>query len=448
MGFDFSSLDLSKVNVPVNTMEIENKNLDKIKEGIGYENILFYLNKEDRRVKQAEVVTKVSDIITQLNNSYIEREEEITMLIIALISSTNAFLHGPAGTGKSQLTEDLSRRIQGSNYFRILMGKTTEPSEVFGPVSLMAMKNDIYKVNTDNKLPSAQIAFVDEVFKANSAILNSLLTIMNEKLFFNDVVEEVPLISMIGASNEFIEEDSLVALYDRFLLRWHVDYIQDSSKRVDLFKNFLNSRKTKSKLGIKDEVAVTTECETTITIDELLFLNELCKEVDIPIKILKVYNKLFATLEKAGIVISDRRKNEGLKIIQATALLSDRNKATSDDFINLKYALWNDINDIPIVIKELSLISNPDKTKYEGYLKSFNDLKRDLANIELEKGLKDYHHNKTLKITETNKQLHYILNEINKIISNIDKSDPSYSKYFNLKDSIVEFMNELVNKMI
>lgn len=198
MGFDFSTLDLSKVSTIESVVED--------KKDIGDSNILFKLSREDCKKKQVEIISKVSKIIEQLNASYIERENEITMLVVALISSTNAFLHGPAGTGKSQLTEDLSRKISGSNYFRILMGKTTEPSEVFGPVSLLAMKNDTYKVNTENKLPTAQIAFVDEVFKANSAILNSLLTIMNEKLFFNDTVEEVPLISMIGASNEFIED--------------------------------------------------------------------------------------------------------------------------------------------------------------------------------------------------------------------------------------------------
>lgn len=173
MGFDFSSLDLSKVSVPVDDKKINIKDSEKIKEStkirkdIGYENILFNLDKKESRIKQTEIVSKVSDIISQLNSSYVEREDEINMLIIALISSTNAFLHGPAGTGKSQLTEDLSKRIQGSNYFRMLMGKTTEPSEVFGPVSLMAMKNDTYKVNTENKLPSAQIAFVDEVNQAS-----------------------------------------------------------------------------------------------------------------------------------------------------------------------------------------------------------------------------------------------------------------------------------------
>lgn len=438
MGFDFGSLDLSNFNTPTPIKETK-KDISK--------NVLLELSKEDCKEKQTEIISKVSTIIEQLNASYVERENEINMLIIALISSTNAFLHGPAGTGKSQLTEDLSRKISGSNYFRILMGKTTEPSEVFGPISLMAMKNDTYKVNTENKLPTAQIAFVDEVFKANSAILNSLLTIMNEKLFFNDTVEEVPLVSMIGASNEFIEEESLIALYDRFLLRWHVDYIQDPSKRVDLFKSFLDSRKNKSKIKANAEIAATKVEETTITIDELLFLNELCKEVEIPIKILKAYNKLFISLEKLGIVVSDRRKNEGLKIIQATALLADRDKATSEDFENLKYILWNDINDLPIVMKELSLLSSPEKVKYDGYLKAFNDLKRELEDIENDKGSRDYHHNKTLKITDINKQLHHVLNEINKMLSTINRNDKSYNKYVRLKIDIEEFFDKLINEM-
>lgn len=448
MAFDFSKIESFADSKKEEAITVESNENKKTKRASKPNDVNFNINEKDRMVTVNEITNKISKIIDQLNTSYIERENEITMLFLALISSTNAFLHGPAGTGKSQLTEDISRKISGSNYFRILMGKTTEPSEIFGPVSLLAMKNDSYKINTENKLPTAQIAFVDEVFKANSAILNSLLTIMNEKLFFNDEVEEVPLISMIGASNEYIEEDNLLALYDRFLLRWHVDYIQEAGKRVNLFKSFLDSRKSKSKLISKAEVAATKVEETTITIDELLFLNELCKEVEIPLKVLKVYNTLFITLEKKGIIISDRRKNEGLKIIQATALLGNKNTAGAEDLENLKYVLWNEPKDLPTVLQEVSLISNPEKLKYDGYLKSFTDLKKDLEKIEADKSDKDYHFNKTMKITEVNKQLSHVINEVNKILSKMNRGNNNYMKYFNLKNEIGSFIDGLVNEIM
>lgn len=446
MSFDFSSFETFKENKKEEeAIKVESTKRKKTNNKINKD--LFNLSKKDCATKQTEIIEKILKIIDQLNVSYLERENEITMLIIALISSTNAFLHGPAGTGKSQLTEDLSKKIVNSNYFRILMGKTTEPSEIFGPVSLMSMKNDIYKINTENKLPTSQIAFVDEVFKANSAILNSLLTIMNEKLFFNDEVEEVPLITMIGASNEYIQEDNLIALYDRFLLRWHVNYIQEPSKRVNLFKNFLDSRKSKSKLSLQTEVAATKVEETTITIEELLFLNELCKEVDIPTRVLRTYNTLFITLEKKGILISDRRKNEGLKIIQASALLSNKNVASSEDLENLKYALWNDPKDLPIVIQEIALISNPEKLKYDGYLNSFITLKRDLETIESDKNSQEYHFEKTMKVTEINRQLGHVINEINKILSKTDKRSNNFLKYTSLRNDITAFIDELVNEI-
>lgn len=111
-------------------------------------------------VRLSKEMEAIKDI---LNDKFIERENEINMLAIAFVSGTNAFLHGKPGTGKSDLVEEFSNRFVGNTYFRMLMSKTTEPSEVFGPVSINSLKQDKYKVNTDNKLPVANIAFLDEV---------------------------------------------------------------------------------------------------------------------------------------------------------------------------------------------------------------------------------------------------------------------------------------------
>ena len=174
------------------------------------------------------------------------------------------------------------------------MGKTTEPGEVFGPVSINAMKADSYRVNTAGKLPEAHIAFVDEVFKCNSAVLNSMLTVMNEKIFFNEGVQEVPLISMIGASNEYMEEDNLGALYDRFLLRWNVDYIADPNNRISLFNSFLNGRNGSSKF--QSAALTTVDTSTRINIQELLVLNEKVKEITVGSKILNADSGTILTI--------------------------------------------------------------------------------------------------------------------------------------------------------
>jgi hypothetical protein len=123
---------------------------------------------------------------------------------------------GSPGTAKSALVRAIAQAFGGS-YFERLLTKFSTPEELFGPISLKALEQDRYERVTAGKLPEAEFAFVDEVFKANSAILNSLLTAMNERLFHNDgAPAQMPLVSLFGASNELPEGKELEALFDRF----------------------------------------------------------------------------------------------------------------------------------------------------------------------------------------------------------------------------------------
>ena len=139
-------------------------------------------------------------------------------------------------------------RSAGARYFQWLLTKFTTPEELFGAVSLRGLENDEYRRVTSGKLPEAHIAFLDEVFKASSSILNTLLTIMNERIFYNGTEKvRIPLISLFGASNELpSEEDELEALYDRFLLRYVVDYIKEDFR----FLKMLNTENEISEEGV------------------------------------------------------------------------------------------------------------------------------------------------------------------------------------------------------
>src|ERR1043166_443879 len=181
---------------------------------------------------------RLQRIRDELGQAFLERTEVIDGALAALLAGQHVLLIGPPGTAKSMLADELCRRLEGASYFQWLLTKFTTPEELFGAVSLRALENDDYRRVTTHKLPEAHIAFLDEVFKANSSILNSILTVLNERRFHNGrEVVEVPLITLFGASNELPEEDELQALYDRFLLRFVVGYIADDFRFLRMLQS-------------------------------------------------------------------------------------------------------------------------------------------------------------------------------------------------------------------
>src|SRR6202045_5485474 len=143
------------------------------------------------------------------------------------------------------LAEDLCRRIEGADYFQWLLTKFSAPEEIFGNFSLKCIEEDDYRRVTDHKLPEAHIAFLDEIFKANSSILNALLTVINERVFHNGRERViVPLITMFGASNELPDEEELTALFDRFMLRFMVDYIGEDFRFLKMLEGVAAGERT------------------------------------------------------------------------------------------------------------------------------------------------------------------------------------------------------------
>ena len=187
---------------------------------------------------EQRIASKLQALREELKGLFVERDEFVDGALAALLARQHVLLIGPPGSGKSTIVHALCERIAGASYFHWLLTKFTTPEELFGPVSLQGLEQDRYYRVTDGKLPQAHIAFLDEIFKANSAILNALLSLINERVYYNDATPTpVPLNTLFGASNMLPESRDLDCLFDRFLFRYQVDYIEES----DGFRSMLEA---------------------------------------------------------------------------------------------------------------------------------------------------------------------------------------------------------------
>jgi MoxR-like ATPase len=171
---------------------------------------------------------RLRSLLTSLGHGLLEREAPVRLALLAALAGEHVLLIGPPGTAKSALARRLHSAFANTRYFERLLTRFSTPEELFGPLSLKALEDDRYERLTDGFLPTAGIAFLDEVFKANSAILNALLTLLNEREFDNGTQRfRTPLVCVVAASNEVPADDALHAFYDRFLLRVPVAPVGD-----------------------------------------------------------------------------------------------------------------------------------------------------------------------------------------------------------------------------
>src|SRR5438309_1362871 len=166
------------------------------------------------------------EVIDVLKQQFVERDEVIDLIALAIVAGEHLFLYGPPGTAKSALIRDFAQAVE-ARYFEYLLTRFSEPNELFGPIDIAKLREGTVVTVTAGMLPEAEFVFLDELFNANSAILNNLLTVLNERVYRRGAeTHRLPLLSLFSASNHLPEDEALRALFDRFLLRCHVDNLK------------------------------------------------------------------------------------------------------------------------------------------------------------------------------------------------------------------------------
>ncbi len=370
---------------------------------------------------------KLLQIRGELKAEYYERDDVIDGTFTALLTNNHMLLIGPPGTAKSQLVSEVCNKIKGTQYFQWLLTKFTAPEELFGAVSLKGLENDEYRRVTSRKLPEAHIVFLDEVFKASSSILNTLLTVMNERIYYNGTeVTEIPLISLFGASNELpSEEDELDALYDRFLLRYVVDYIKEDFR----FLKLLQGDSTDSK-------------ETVITPEELNYCKSQAGETVVPSNILKLIGRIRKELKKKGITPSDRRYKQSISLLKAKAYLDGREEVSEEDIRFLENVLWRDPG-------EKAEIQSVIHQALHGYMDRLRELV--IQAKELDGYSKREWENEDMHIKaniEAQTKLKQITSNVNDLIEECKQRGKPTEEINKAKGKIEEIQKEILNRLV
>lgn len=276
---------------------------------------------------QRRVRTRLVQLIDELSTGLVERDTPVRLALLAALTSEHMILVGPPGTAKSEIARRIGWAFRDATYFERLMTRFSVPEELFGPLSLKALERDEYTRLTAGYLPTATVAFLDEVFKANSAILNALLGVLNERVFDNGTERvRLPLVTLIGASNEIPSAEELLALYDRFLIRYRLEPVSAAG-----FGELL---------GLEGRVTA-DRVQARISVKVLDKLRAEAARVRLSGGVRHVLHTLREWLAGKGIYVSDRRWVKIVQLLRVAAYTEGRTLVLWPDCWLLQHCLWS-----------------------------------------------------------------------------------------------------------
>ncbi len=301
-----------------------------------------------------------AEVLEPLKSSFVGKDEIIDLLGLCLAARENLFLLGPPGTAKSALVQGVARQIEG-RVFDYLLTRFTEPNEIFGPFDIRKLREGELETNTAGMLPEADFVFLDELLNANSAILNSLLLVLNERVFRRGrETRPLPTLMVVGASNHLPEDEALGALFDRFLVRVNCPNVPDEGLEQVLAAGWRLDQRTESLNGMV----------RPINADDIRGLHRLIPQVSLE-AVRTPFVELVLRLRGAGITISDRRAVKLQRLVAASALLCGRLAVNVTDLWVLRY-IWDSEDEQEILASLVSqaLESATDEARAGGHPRS------------------------------------------------------------------------------
>jgi len=380
----------------------------------------------------SDVVERLIDTRNTLVDLFVQREHEITAVLAGLVSGEPVILVGPPGTAKTKLIDTLAKMIN-ARYFYYLLTRFTEPDELLGPLDIQALREGVYRRITANRLPEAEIVFLDEIFKASSAVRNLLLDIILNKRYLNGTeYKKLPMLTLYTASNEISTDAEDMAFYDRLTIRVFVKNVGSDKWKELIIK------------GAKITFGFDGSTQPLMTVEDVRKLQDMARkrawDATADRVIVDKYLEALGELKNKGIELSDRRKIKVLLVAGALSLLYGEDKVRLEDIADaLKFTAIHDEDDLKKV--EETIIKTKLTSLYEQIQK--------LQAMEMElRSLYEQIKNKAERTETDFKVLRKTMVKVYTEVKKMDRKDPRLKEYVDRVLALLEEVKMFLRKLI